>query len=340
MKTYLFVSIAILVALTLAMVACAPRDEEDEDDWGGDGLCDACRDAAPDPEDLDIDIPGDDENGGDTKGAVGELAEYYNDTVDISRALNFWILGHLGWLDEILSFPPSEHEGEYCIWGPFIPSGLSPVEVQFKMKRVSVTTFDYYWQERPKNTENEWSDVWGGDIVPATDTARRGIGNLFIDYTLAKQLDPTIDTTGVINVEYDTYSDGRQIDITFDQFSFTEYEAPANASYRYHNHADNTGEFTFVLFADLGTGGPSADLETFSYETQWLGSGAGDCTLTISGGDINEDTSHGSPLQRVEGYECWSSQFLRTYFKETAFLADGTEVLLSEEGSAGQCPAF
>ena len=339
----LFIFVPLLSALLL-FSGCVPEKEDESTGYkyDDDGLCDACLNSAPDPDDLSIDIPED-----ETKSkSKGEMAVYYHATVDMSRALNYWILAHLGWLDEILSYPPSNYDGEYCIWGPFIPSGLSPVEVKFLMRRslANADSFDYYWKERPKNTTDEWTDIWGGDIVPSTTTARRGVGTLAIDYTAAYELDPTINATGLMLVNYDTYSDGRQIDITFDDWAFEwdGLELPIDAQYHYHNHADNTGEFEFTYFADFPMTGQncSGAMETYTLLTEWLSSGQGASYVTISGGDFGdcEPEGFGSNVDSIVAYECWNDTFDRTYFEEKLILTNGTEIeLTAPEGDPVTC---
>ena len=339
MKNYYLVLIAILLIASVSFLGCQRNDESDEDDWGGDGLCDACLDASPDMDQISLDIPGEDQTKGtyDTQ-SVLEAGDpnFYMDTRNISDSLNFWIRGHLGFMDEILSYPPSGNDGEYCFWGPFIPSGLHPVEVLFKMRQsISVNnSFDYTWQERLKNTEDPWQDIWGGDIVPATETAHRGVGNLYIDYTTAKQLDPASLPTGLMEVEYDTYSDGRQIDITFTDFAFNDFDIPTDATYSYHNHTDNAGEFEFAISADL-FGGTEAEL--LSYTTQWISTGSGVSIQTVSGGDMDEDNSFASPIDRVEGKQCWDDLFDVFFYSQIAYLEDSTEVELKNVGDESAC---
>ena len=307
-------------------------------------LCDACLNAAPDATSLEIRIPGDEESDINTM-ALGELAFFYTQTRQMSDDTNFWILGTLGWLDEILTYPPTEHSGGYCIWGPFIPSGLSPVEQRFRMQQNSETDYTYFWEERPKNTEDEWTMIWGGAIEPATDTARRGIGQLNIDFTAAYALDPALQQEGQIEVDYDTYTDGRRIDITFIDFMDLrpgQMTEPMDAAYHYHNRADNSGEFDFSFLADVHQeewGETYPELETLTYATQWLPSGAGGCTCTVTGGDLSAPDYPGltAPLEEIVETECWNELFLRTYYVAVFKLEDGTEVTMDEEGDPTDC---
>ncbi|MBZ0270618.1 hypothetical protein K8I61_01165 [bacterium] len=285
-------------------------------------LCDQCLEASPEPESLDISLPGDDKIGAL---AVGDLATLYDQTVDITRGLNFWILGHLSFLDEILSYPPSSGDEDTCVWGPFIPSGLSPVEARFVMTKLSPEEFVYSWDERLKNTDGEFKPVWGGEITPSTDTARRGVGNLFIDFTTAQELDPTWDASGILNVTYDTYTDGRKIDIDFSEFQPEDAEYAVDAEYRYHNHADNSGEFRFTYFADIDISDDPAkdELEVINQETFWLGTGEGYSTQTVSGGDITGTTFGPVTLDRWEIHECWDETFRRVFYEARIVDTDG-----------------
>jgi hypothetical protein len=341
MYTRLAVVLFVLMAIPLLLVACGQSDDE-SDDWGGDGLCDACLDAAPNPEDLTLTIPGDDEVAAKSTGGLGQMATLYHDTVDISRSLNYHITAHLGFLDEILSYPPSARVGQYCIWGPFIDNGLSPVETQFKMRQASATTFDYYWQQRPKNTTVDFVDIWYGDIEPSTTTNRRGIGTLFLDYTLAQQLDPTLDPTGQMEVAYDTFTDdARAIDITFTDFSFNAYDMPTDAAYHYLNNGDNSGDFEFSIQMNIHSDAENLpELENFAYLTQWQGTGSGVSTVTISGGDIDATewpVSPGTYMAQLQQFECWNDDFERTYYEETLFLDDGSDVEIESEGDPSTC---
>jgi hypothetical protein len=339
MKKWMAMILIALMTTGLGLLAACGGDEDDDEakDYGGDGLCDACMDAAPEGDAFAITIPGADGAAiyASSKGAVGEMAEYYHLTVDISEGLNFYMLGTLGFIDEILSYPHSSNEDEYCVWGPFIYDGLDPVETQFRMRRSESVTggFDYYWEQRPKNTTVDFTAIWGGEIIPSTDTARRGTGNLYIDYTAAQALDPTFNATGLISVEYDTYTDGRLIDIEFDQVAFADgfgsndYGVPTDAEYHYHNRADNSGEFTFVYQADLEETGGTA-LESIVQTTLWKPEpnlGAGGSTFEVTGGDLAADG-----FDKIVGYECWDSLFKRTYFELVAYETGGGTIDIEE----------
>ncbi|MCZ7586596.1 MAG: hypothetical protein M5R36_26480 [Deltaproteobacteria bacterium] len=341
-------TILLAAALGLGAFAACGFETDTNDDlvWTrSSALCNECLERAPEPDSLAITIPENDKSYSYAK-ALGDLAEYYDFTVDISRGLNNWILGMLSTLDEILSYPPTDHDADTCIWGPFIPNGLSPVEVRFSMTKISDTEFEYVWDQRLKNTDNAFQAVWGGMIQPSTDTARRGIGNLFIDWTTAHDLDPTWDVTGRMDVEYDTYTDGRQIDIVFTDFQNERDLFPTNATYHYHNRLDNSGEFLFEYAADaywdfLGGTPGQTELETITQKTLWHGDGEGVSVFSMRDGDVTGRNLYGDfTMDEIEGYECWNDVFERTYFRASVISTDGEKLTLDEEGVETDCGGF
>jgi len=332
--------LVIFLAFALLLAACEPRDETSEPL----PLCDECLQAMPDSESLRISIPGDD-SGESTTQTIGDLATFYTDTRQMSDDVNFWILGILGSLDEMLSYPPTAHEDGFCVWGPFVPSGLSPVEMRFRMRQHSDSDYDYFWEERPKNTPDDWTVVWSGAVTPSTTTARRGVGNIDADFGAMLALDPTLQQDGKMLVDYDTYTDGRRIDITFEDFMDLrpgQMAEPTNAVYHYWNRADNSGEFDFSFAADLhhdqyGDAYPA--LEDIVFQTQWLADGTGVSTRTVSGGDMVEAPHEGlpAPLQEVDEKECWDELFRRTYYQSVFKFSDGESAIFAEEGNADDC---
>lgn len=340
------VVILFLTAFIFALVAFSCGEDEDDEskDYGGDGLCDACLGAAPDMTYLQITVPGYTEQ--DTK-ALGDMAEYYDMTVDVCRGLNNWVLGYLGIIDEILSYPPTSHDSQYCIWGPFTDPYTPPTSSvsRFMMRQQSTSLYDYYYQERPKDStsDDDWQNVWEGDIEPSTSTSRRGVGNMFIDHTLAQQLDPTRDSSGQVEVEYDTFTnDARAIDITFTNFAFDDNDTPFTGTYHYYNDANDDGEFQFILqmdFDDPESEFSGGALETWSFTTTWVGSGRGEAEVTIGDGDITGAPWQSGTVDHFLTHECWNDNFARVYLAYKLILDDGTELeYIPAEGNISDCP--
>jgi hypothetical protein len=354
MKKWLILLLAALMALTIGFVACGGDDEdEEEDDWGGDGLCSECSDSRPDPESLKLTVPGyTDSKKSKSKsewdscyetGHLGDYACMYDQTVDMCRAVNGWILGYLGALDEIISYPATSQEDGYCVWGPFDNpwTPQTPSEARFRMKKQSESTFDYYWEEREDDTEDPWSQIWGGEVDPKTSTNRRGVGNFWIDFTAGKELDFTRDAEGRIDVEYDTFTnDQREMTIAFDQFKATDFDVPTDGSYYYLHLNDDSGQFEFNFLADI-QGGEYTGEELFSFFTQWQGDGAGTSTVFISGGDMSDQTQPDFENRSFEALltcECWDENYQRVYFKQSArFTDDSPNADLGSEGNPMAC---
>ena len=342
-KCMLLFSILALAAFAIGLVACGSDNEDKEADFGGmSPYCEACANAAPDPDSLEMDIPGEDENEKKVDVlTIGQLPIFYDMTVDISRVVNHYVLMHLGMLDEILSWPVTENADGYCVWGPWIENGLSPVETRFRMIKVEDNHFEYMWEQRPKNTEEEFQKVWYGEIFATVGTNRRGTGSMTIDYDTASLLDPTIDASGVVDVVYDTVTDGREIQVTFNDFDGEGTGVLTNGTYYYHNHLDNHGSFQYEYLDDIHkwmflTNQPEA--ETVQVETLWQTDGAGISTSYIDGGDIGETAwFDGKTVDHVEALECWDSDFGRTYYRFQLYLQDGSDQALEEEGDEATC---
>ena len=334
MKVRAWGSTCVVLAVILVLLAgsgCSGKwkikKNYNESDWN------EYRNAVPDAPSLTLSLP--ESNG---KG-LGDLAVYYDYTVDFTRDVNEHVLAILSWIDEITSYPPSGQHGAALFWGPWIGDGLSPVEALYVMTKVGDRTYDYVLSWRPKNTDDDWTPIWSGHVVASTDTARRGVGNIGIDFTAARSLDPTIDPQGQVAVTYDTVSDGREIQVRYIGFYDAKEDmgGPLNGTYSYHTRADNTGEFLFDWWQDIHwdqyRGTQYAKLEHSWFNTRWHGDGAGRSDVLVTDGDLPDMVP---PIARIEVSECWGSDFLRDYYSET-YIPDEGEPYANSEGDAGAC---
>jgi hypothetical protein len=305
----------------------AQEKNYDESDW------EEYRDALPDVDSMTLSLP---ESGG--KG-LGDLAVYYEYTVDFTREVNEHVLMFLSWIDEITSYPPSDQDGDTLIWGPWHSDGLSPVDAVFAMTKVGERTYDYVLSWRPKDTDDAWTPIWTGHVVAKTDTARRGVGDFAADFTAAKSLDPTIDSTGQVAITYDTFTDGREIEVQYVEFynDNDDMAGPVNGVYAYHNHADNTGEFLFDWGLDIHWdqyhGTQYAQFEHGWFNTRWQGNGAGRADVVVTGGDLPDLVP---PIARIDLSECWGSDFLRDYYGQSFVPEEGAPYEY-EEGDEASC---
>ncbi|MCC6159503.1 MAG: hypothetical protein IT350_15745 [Deltaproteobacteria bacterium] len=351
MKDRLFelVMVVMIAAATFAMTACGGADDDDDDDdddsgYGDDDGGSDWRDAVPDPASLALALPGEDNV---PEKAPGELATLYHATVDYTREVNAHIMYYLSSIDEITSYPPTEETSDAATWGPWIEDGLSPVEMQFVIERVSDEHYSYRLDWRPK-TGGDWVTVWTGEVETSVETERRGVGQFTIDFTAAWELDPTINERGTIEVDYDTLTDGRLITISAIEFCGDENDAdndsvpcPTNAVYEYHNRADNSGYFEFDYWDDVHyneyAGAEYAAYEHVWFNTRWESDGTGRSDVIITDGDIPNIVEDEYQLVSYTGSECWASDFLRGYYIEEANFDPAYSYVVLEEGDDTMC---
>lgn len=337
MKTMrLVILLVALLFVAIGIVSFGCSRNEEEADYGGDDWNDFLN-ALPDSDSLKLTIPGSDGKG------IGELAWLYEVTVDFTRAVNAGILWMLSLIDEITSYPPSAHEGNSYIWGPWDGGGLSPAEYKFTITRTGKRNFVYLLESRSRNSNDEWLKIWWGEVEASVSTQRRGIGNFQIDYDPLHIVDPTFDYAGSIIVDYDTITDGRRIDVTFDEFvdEYAQDAEPVSGTYNYHEHKDHSGKFLFDALMDLHYeqyhGAQYNKREHIYFNTRWLASGTGRTDAVAKEGDLPDIKIGGSPIERYLVSECWDSNFLRTYFREVAICENGSELIIFEEGDASLC---
>jgi len=339
----LFAVFATLLALGPLAAGCGGGDDDDDDDsddWGDDDedLQDYL-DAIPDPDSIRLTVPE------SSAKDVGELAWLYEETVDFSRRVTENVLLILSLIDEITSYPPSDHQGDSYIWGPWTPDGLSPAEYRFTIERQTEQHFTFLLDGREEGVDGDWTDLWWGEVEASESTQRRGVGDFEMDFDALHSIDPTYDDAGSVLVDYDTITDGRRIDVTYDEFVSEDYPGaePVSGTYNYHNHADNSGEFLFDALIDLNYeeyhGEQYALREDFYINTRWLGDGRGRSEAVVIGGDLAQygEDFWSTPIEEVLFSECWDADFLRTYFTSDVVLEGGEEHRVEDQGDSESC---
>jgi hypothetical protein len=341
-KLLFLVVICVMLSATFFLVACEPEEEE------YDSYQFAYFYAIPSQESLRLEVPGADYDGDDYGyKAVGDQAKYYTETVQFTRGVNQHILGMLSIIDDVTSYPYTEQSGETYIWGPWQDTGLDQTKVRFILEHLGGNTFDYQLQWRPKDSDSDddWVAIWEGHVEASEETARRGVGYFSIDFDAAATLDWTVEERGQIRTDYDTVSDGREISLEYIDFigdpeDEGEDAQPINATYLYHNRADNSGSFLFDWYANLvDEDGNGDQIEHAWFNTRWQPDGAGRTDSIIGEGDIDDlELIPGLGVESFVSTECWGDDYLRVYFGEGATLDGGQDFPFEgEEGNIGDC---
>lgn len=331
--------IFIAAAVGFMFINCGDSDEDDASGW------EELRDGVPSKESLTLKMPETSEEtaalffGPETKfiAAPGQPGEFYISTVQITREVNLGVMGMLTFLDEVLTYPPTEEENGKAIWGPFPPDALEPVEIRVIIEKTGDNKFEFSFEARPKSSEDEWMQWYFGENTTDGKTARHGMGSFTVDWDAMREYNPTVAEEGKIKVVYDTITSGRTIDVEFIDFKGKDDEEKINADYHYKENADMSGEFDFIAKADIHKdmedGAEYPKKEDWLFNTRWLSTGAGRSDVTITGGDIEAYCIWAQCLERAVFSECWGVDFFVDYSIENYYSQD--DEIMNSEKEAG-----
>ncbi len=290
----------VLFSSLLAISASACTEQDD----GPQGL----DRALPTAEQLSIKLPE-----GQSR-AVGELAEYYKYTRDITRSLNGSSAWVLVLLHTIVQFPATTVEGNVTTWGPWA-EGLDPAEYKLVVTENSDGTFAYQLAGRPRNTTGAFETVISGTSIPGA-TVADAKGQLLLDFDAAERVNPADnDGNGQLTIKYDFPARS----LTLDAVS-VEDGRPTTAHYAYKDLADGSGDMVFGVRGNVDAG---AGLESLTLRSRWQAGGAGRGDARVTGGDVG--------ASELTASECWDGQFKRVYFIAESGMLGGTE------GNAAAC---
>lgn len=282
----------------LSATGCLQQDQRPE------GL----EQALPTAEQLSIKLPE-----GQTR-AVGQLAEYYTHTRNITRTLN----GSSAWvlilIHSIVQYPVTTVDGNVYTWGPW-GDGLDPAEYKLVVTAKDDGSFEYQLAGRPRNTTGSFETVISGTAIPgATETT--GKGQLLLDFDASERVNPIDnDGNGQLTIEYDFAQRTLELDAVS-----VDNGRPVTAHYAYTDTADGAGNMVFGLRGDAGGG---AGLESLTLRSRWQAGGAGRGDARVTGGDVGQN--------EITASECWNNQFRRTYFIAESGMLGGSE------GAASDC---
>jgi hypothetical protein len=282
----------ILLSSLLSASACVEQSSKPD---GLDG-------ALPTAEQLSIKLPE-----GQTR-AVGQLAEYYTHTRNITRTLN----GSSAWvlilIHSIVQYPVTTVEGNVYTWGPWA-EGLDPAEYKLVVTAMANGNFEYQLAGRPRNTTGAFETVIAGTAIPgATDAQSKG--QVLLDFDAAERVNPVDnDGKGQLTIKYDFAARTLELDATS-----VENNRPATAHYVYKTQVDGSGDMVFGLRGNADGG---AGLESLTLRSRWQTGGAGRGDARVTGGDVG--------TAEITASECWDTQFRRTYFIAEAGMLGGTE---------------
>lgn len=294
---------AILVPMALGTFGC-PRP---------DSGVDAARDAIPAASAVQVKLPGGGamrEVGGapdivsEQFAVLGEMAQFYVFTRQVTRDLNGGAAFVLLLVKAIVDYPVTSVDGDTYIWGPWT-DGLNPSEWRLTVREAAVGDYEWSLEGRRKadGPGAAFESVVSGVATPGLPN--RGSGTFMMDFESAERLDPAgNNAAGQITVVYDLESDPATIVM---DYVLGEGAEQVSFHYEYAEVSDGSGDFQFTMHSDLDENGSL--IEDAAIRTRWLASGSGRSDVRLSGGDLGDTV--------VTGSECWDTTFGRVYWEDS-----------------------
>lgn len=235
--------------------------------------------------------------------AIGQLAEWYVATRDVTRTFNGGSAWVLLLVHTIVQFPVTSVDGDTYTWGPW-SNALDPAEYKLDVREVGDGTYEYKLSGRSKTEANAQFEVVIDGFADPRMGDLKGNGRFLLDFDASRRVNP-IDSDpnarGTVTVQYDLAA--RRLDLTID--STNEAGEPILADYAYNETLDGGGDMVFNVTGDAG--GTTAK-EQITLRSRWQSNGAGRADARLTGGDLAAPGAIAS--------ECWSTMFKRVYYTD------------------------
>jgi hypothetical protein len=238
---------------------------------------------------------------------VGQLADWYVATRDVTRMFNGGSAWVLILIHSIVQFPVTSVEGTTYTWGPW-SDALDPAEYKLDVRDVGDGTYEYQLSGRSKTESNaQFEVVIDGKAAPGPDE-HRGNGQFLLDFDAGRRVNPIDagDERGTVTATYDLAA--RELDLAID--TVDDRGQPVTADYAYAETADGGGDMTFNVTGDAGG---TAKTEQITLRSRWQATGAGRADARLTGGDLAAPGAIAS--------ECWDTFFKRVYYTDNVNFA-------------------
>ncbi len=292
-------SLLIAGSLSLLAVGCVKQDSAPE---GLDR-------AIPTADQVSIKLPA------NSMRSVGQLANWYVATRDVTRTFNGGTAWVLILIHTIVQFPVTSVDGDVYTWGPW-SGALDPAEYKLDVTALGDGTFDYRLSGRSKTVAGSQFEVVINGHADPRPGELQGNGMFMVDFDASRRVNPVDagDAKGAMTANYDLAAKHLDLAIASTDANGT----PVSADYAYDETATG-GEMNLDFQGDSG-GGPA--LENATLHSRWLTNGSGRADARITGGDLH--------TTEVTASECWNTMFGRSYYTDSANFAPS-------EGDAASC---
>lgn len=269
----------------------------------------------PTAEDVKIALP---DTAASNAFAIGEVAEWYVATRDVTRGLNGGTAYVLILVHTIVQFPATSVDGDTYTWGPHHET-LDPAEWKLVVTELADGTYDWHLDGRSLIAPAPGEPPTEFETIIAGNANEDGTGNFTLDFDAAERANPIDnDGRGVIGVTYDV--NNRSLDMDIDGTEDVDgTPTEVHFDYTYAEGADRSGDMVFSIFADSAD--PGTAKEEVTLRSRWLATGAGRADVRLRNGDLAVE---------VTASECWGAGFRRTYYTDSATWE-------ATEGSVADC---
>jgi hypothetical protein len=286
--------------VSLAAAGCVKQDEPP----------DAIGRAIPTADQVRIKLPANQSR------MLGEVANYYTVTRDVTRTLNGGTAWVLILIHAIVRYPVTSTSGNVYTWGPW-SEALDPAEYKLDVTENADGTYDYVLSGRNKTVAgSQFENVIDGHADPRPGELQ-GNGDFKIDFDASKRVNPidSGDAKGTVVVQYDLAA--RHLDMI--AMAPDANNNPAMFEYAYNQALDGGGDMVFNATAD---GGGTSAAENIVIRSRWQADGAGRGDARLAGGDLGTSQAIAS--------ECWNTLFRRTFYTDNVSWQP-------TEGDVGDC---
>jgi hypothetical protein len=242
-------------------------------------------------------------------GGAGEHAKFYEFTRAMTDGVDGVTGSILGSIWIIVHTRPTTMASHEATWGPGADNALSPVVWRLKVTEVSDGVFDYELDGRPKGStaEADYLAVLKGRGYGRSHAEHRN-GYFTVDNDAAATLDPArAHDHGTAKITHHLSSWPATIAV-----EIRPIPDPNWADVTVTHQPDGSGAVDVSALTDIEETNKDGKLEDVVMHNRWAKDGAGRADVQISGGSV--------PML-VKATECWSSQFDRSYYADSAGLS-------------------
>jgi hypothetical protein len=240
---------------------------------------------------------------------AAENAKFYEFTRAMADGVDGVTRSILGSIWIVVHTRPTTVGAHEATWGPGADNALSPVVWRLKVTQVGDRIFDYELDGRPKasNAEADYLAVLKGRGYGRSHPEHRN-GYFLVDHDAAEKLDPARPHdhgTTKITHHLSAWPATLAVEIR-------PTPAPNWADVTVTHQQDGSGAVDVSALTDIEETNKDGKLEDIIMHNRWANTGSGRADVQISGGSV--------PML-VKATECWSSQFDRSYYTDSAGLA-------------------